>query len=95
MFNLFNKLSKKQILIICTILLLLMVGVITLYIFNLISETIFTVLLFILIIVFTSLTSTLIQRKIEKKLEDKKKGKLLTFEGDLSFSMPLKTIKSN
>ena len=95
MFNLFSKLTKKQILLICGILLLLMVGVITLYIFNLISETIFTVLLFILIIVFTSLTSTLIQRKIEKRMEDKKKGKLLTFEGDLSFSKPLKTIKSN
>ena len=68
MFNLFSKLMKKQILLICGILLLLMVGVITLYIFNLISETIFTVLLFILIIVFTSLTSTLIQRKIESRM---------------------------
>ena len=95
MFNLFKNLSKKQILFICGGLLLLMVGVIVLYIFNLITETFFTVGLFLLIIFFTSLTSSLIQRKIEKKLEDKKKGKIHKFEGNLSFDKPLKVLKSN
>ena len=95
MFNLFNRLTKKQILLVCGILLVLMAGVIALYVFELISETIFTILLFILVIVFTSLTSTLIQRKIEKKMEDKKKGKVLSYEGKLSFSKPLKTLKTN
>lgn len=95
MFNLFNRLTKKQIQLVCGILLVLMVGVIALYVFELISETIFTILLFILVIVFTSLTSTLIQRKIEKKMEDKKKGKVLSYEGKLSFSKTLKTLKTN
>ena len=95
MFNLFKNLSKKQILFICGGLLLLMVGVIVLYIFNLITETFFTIGLFLLIIFFTSLTSSLIQRKIEKKLEDKKKGKIHKFEGNLSLDKPLKVLKSN
>ena len=95
MLNLFNKFSNKKILLISALLLLLMVGVVVLYIFHLLSETIFTVLLFILVMAFTTLTSELFQRKFRKKLEDKKKGKVLTYNNELSFSKPLKTIKAN
>ena len=64
MLNLFNKFSNKKILLISALLLLLMVGVVVLYIFHLLSETIFTVLLFILVMAFTTLTSELFQRKL-------------------------------
>lgn len=95
MFNLFNKLSNKKILLLSALLILLMVGVVILYVFNLITETIFTIGLFLLIILFTSFTSTLMNRRIQKKMEDKKKGKVYTFIEEVSFSNPLKTLKSN
>ena len=95
MFNLFNRLSNKKILLLSGILLLLMVGVVLLYVFSLISETIFTIGLFLLIILFTSFTSTLMNRRIQKKMEDKKKGKVYTFDEEVCFSKQLKTLKSN
>ena len=95
MLNLFNRFTNKKILLISGGLILLMIGVIVLYIYNLISETIFTILLFVLIMSFTTLTSELVQRKVRKRLEDKKKGKVLTFEDEIEFSKPLKTLSAN
>ena len=95
MLNIFNKLSNKKILLISGLLILLMVGVVLLFTFNVITETVFTIIFFILIILFTSLTSTLIQRRIQKRMEDKKKGKMYSYSSELAFDKPLKSLKAN
>ena len=95
MFNLFKSFSAKKILLFCGIILLLMIGVIILYIYRLLPETAFTIIFFLLIIVFSSLTSTLVNRRIEKKMYDKKKSEVYSVTGDLEFSRSLKTLKAN
>ena len=95
MFNLFKSFSAKKILLFCGIILLLMVGVIILYIYRLLPETAFTIIFFLLIIVFSSLTSTLVNRRIEKKMYDKKKSEVYSVTSDLEFSRSLKTLKAN
>ena len=95
MLNIFNKLSNKRILLISGLLILLMVGVVLLFAFNIITETVFTIIFFLLIITFTSLTSLLIQRRIQKRMEDKKKGKLHYYTSDIEFNKPLKRLKAN
>ena len=95
MFNFFNKLTTKKILIFCGALLLAMLGVMVLYIYKLIPETAFTILFFILIITFSSFTSTLINRRMQKKMIEKKKSTVYSFDGDLEFEKNLKSLKSN
>ena len=95
MLNLFNKLTTKKILIYCGILLLIMLGVIVLYVYNLLPETAFTIIFFLLIITFSSLTSTIINRRIEKKMTDKKKSEIYSVAGELEFDKSLKSLKAN
>ena len=95
MLNLFKNLSNKKILLISGGLLLLMVGVVVLYIFKIFNETVFTIILFLLIMLFSSFTSTLMQRKIQKRLEDKKKSQMYTYTSELAFSEPTKRLKAN
>ena len=95
MLNLFKSFSAKKILLFCGIIILLMVGVIILYIYRLLPETAFTIIFFLLIIVFSSLTSTLVNRRIEKKMYDKKKSEVYSVIGELEFSRSLKSLKAN
>ena len=93
--NLFKKLTNKTIVLICGGALLLMVGVVILFVFNLIDESFFTIALFILLMVFSTLTSVIWQRKFEKRLIEKKKGELYQVDGEIKFNNPLKIIKAN
>ena len=95
MFNFFNNLSKKKIILISIGLVLLMGLVTVLYIYNIVNDTVFTVVLFILLITFSTFTSTLFQRHLTKKMLDKKKGTNLTITRPISFINPLKQIKAN
>ena len=95
MLNLFKNLSNKKILLISGGLFLLMVGVVVLYIFKIFNETVFTIILFLLIMLFSSFTSTLMQRKIQKRLEDKKKSQMYRYTSELAFSEPTKRLKAN
>ena len=95
MLNLFKSFSVKKILFFCGVILLLMVGVIILYVYKLLPETVFTITFFLLVIVFSSLTSTLVNRRIEKKMYDKKKSAVYSVTGDLEFSRSLKSLKAN
>ena len=95
MLNIFDKLTTKKILIICGLLLLGMIGVIVLYIFRIIPEVAFTILLFLMIITFSYLTSTMINRRIQKKMIDKKKSKVYPYSGQLEFEKSLKSLKAN
>ena len=95
MLNLFKSLTNKKIILISVGLLLLMAVVVVLYAFSLINETFFLIGMFVLLMVFSSLTSQLWQRHFQKKMDNKKKGKTYTFNNELSFTKPLKTLKAN
>ena len=95
MLNLFKSLSNKKIILISILLLLLMVGVVVLYAFNLLNEPIFLVLMFVLLMTFSTFTSQLWQRHFQKKLDNKRKGKVYTYSEDLKFENPLKHLKAN
>ena len=84
MLNLFKSLSNKKIILISILLLLLMAGVVVLYAFNLLNEPIFLVLMFVLLMTFSTFTSQLWQRHFQKKLDNKRKGKVYTL-GDFLF----------
>lgn len=95
MFNLYTKSSSKKVILYFLASLLLIGGVIVLYIFKLINETVFTIGLFILLMISSTFTSTLIQRRVQKRIENKKKGILYTVLHEVEFNNPLKRIKTN
>ncbi len=95
MFNLFKSLSNKKIVLISILLLVLMAGMVVLYAYSLVNETIFIVIMFILLMTFSTFTSQLWQRHFQKKLDDKKKGKVYTYTNELKFENPLKHLKAN
>lgn len=95
MLNLFKSLSNKKIILISILLLLLMVGVVVLYAFNLLNEPIFLVLMFVLLMTFSTFTSQLWQRHFQKKLDNKRKGKVYTYSQELELKNPLKHLKAN
>ena len=95
MLNLFKSLSNKKIILISILLLLLMVGVVVLYAFNLLNEPIFLVLMFVLLMTFSTFTSQLWQRHFQKKLDNKRKGKVYTYSQELEFENSLKHLKAN
>ena len=95
MFNLYTKSSSKRVILYFLASLLLIGGVIVLYIFKLINETVFTIGLFILLMISSTFTSTLIQRRVQKRIENKKKGILYTVLHEVEFNNPLKRIKTN
>ena len=95
MLNLFGKLTTKKTILFSIILFILMAGVVVLYIFRLINELVFTISLFILIMLFSSLTSSIIHKRVQKRLENKKKGKPYTVINPVEFNNPLKRIKTN
>lgn len=95
MLNLFKSLSNKKIILISILLLLLMVGVVVLYAFNLLNEPIFLVLMFVLLMTFSTFTSQLWQRHFQKKLDNKRKGKVYTYTQELELKNPLKHLKAN
>ena len=67
MLNLFGKLTIKKTILFSIILFILMAGVVVLYIFRLINELVFTISLFILIMLFSSLTSSIIHKRVQKQ----------------------------
>ncbi len=95
MFNLFKGLSNKKIILISIILLLLMAGVVVLYSYKLLNETFFLIIMFVLLMSFSTLTSQLWQRHFEKKLAEKKKGKIYTFNSSVYLKNTTKSLKSN
>ena len=95
MLNLFKSLSNKKIILISILLLLLMVGVVVLYAFNLLNEPIFLVVMFVLLMTFSTFTSQLWQRHFQKKLDNKRKGKVYTYSQELEFENSLKHLKAN
>ena len=95
MFNKLEKLSKKKIILISVGLILLMGLTTVLYIYKFLNETVFTIVLFLLLITFSTFTSTLFQRHLNKKMEDKKKGEKLKITRPISFINPLKQLKAN
>jgi hypothetical protein len=95
MLNLFKSLSNKKIILISILLLLLMAGVVVLYAFNLLNEPIFLVIMFVLLMTFSTFTSQLWQRHFQKKLDNKRKGKVYTYSQELELENPLKHLKAN
>ena len=95
MLNIFGKLTTKNIFIICGSLLVGMIAVIVLYIYQLLPEIVFTILMFLMLVTFSSLISTMINRRMEKKMFDKKKSQLYKYCGELEFDKNLKSLKAN
>lgn len=95
MLNIFKNFTTKKKLILTGIVFFLMIGVVVLYFFRLINDVFFTISLFILIMIFSTVTSSMIQRRFQKRLEEKKKGKPYNFTNNVEFKNPIKTIKAN
>lgn len=95
MLNFFNRFSNKKLILILSALVVLMVGVVVLYAYSLLNETIFTVVLFLLIIAFSTITSSMMQRHLQKKFDNKKKGKVYSFNEKITFAKPLKSLNAN
>lgn len=95
MLNIFKNLTTKKKLIISGVIFLLMAGVVTLYVFELINDTLFTIGLFILLMIFTTITSSIIQNRMQKRLENKKKGKPYTFSDSFKLKNITKQIKTD
>lgn len=92
----FNKLSNKTIWILMGVDLLLAAGVIVLYFYKLFNETVFVILLFVILITFSTLSSTLMQRSLTKKMENKRKGKPYYYQNEeIILDKPLKEFKAN
>lgn len=92
----FNKLSNKTIWILLGVDLILAIGVIVLYFYKLFNETIFVILLFVILITFSTLSSTLMQRSLTKKMENKRKGKPYYYQNEeIILDKPLKEFKAN
>lgn len=90
-----NKYSNKQIVLFLILDFILGCSVLVLYIFKLIPEVVFIVGLFILLMVFSTFSSALMQRKLLKKMNNKKKGQNIKFTDKLEFKNPLKEFKLN
>ena len=90
-----NKYSNKQLLLFLVLDFLLGCSVLILYIFKLIPEVVFIVGLFILLMVFSTISSALMQRKLLKKMNNKKRGQNINFSNELEFKNPLKEFKLN
>lgn len=90
-----NKYSNKQLLLFLVLDFLLGCSVLILYIFKLIPEVVFIVGLFILLMVFSTISSALMQRKLLKKMNNKKRGQNINFSTELEFKNPLKEFKLN
>ena len=95
MFNLFKNLSNKLIVILAIVTFVLSGGVVLLYAFtDILDSTAFTIILFVLLMIFTSFTSTLINRSMDKRMDNKRKGPKLNYK-ELCLKSPDKTIKAN
>lgn len=95
MFNLFRNLSNKKIILLAAITFILSACVVVVYaLTDILNETAFMIILFILIMIFSTFTSTLMQRSIEKRIDNKKKGQKYKYK-ELTFDKPYKTIKAN
>lgn len=90
-----NKLTNKQLILISLFDLLLSAGVILLYAFNCINQTVFTIVLFILIMIFTTATSAIMQRKMLAKMEMKKRGKTHYYDKEILLENTIKDFKLN
>ena len=90
-----NKYSNKQLLLFLILDFLLGCLVLVLYIFKLIPEVVFIVGLFILLMIFSTFSSALMQRKLIKKMNNKKRGQNINFVDKLEFKNPLKELKLN
>lgn len=95
MLNMFSKLSNKVVYLILGGLALISAGVVFLYIYKIINETLFTIFLFICLMCFSMLTSLLMQRGMLKKMDKKRRSQLYTFNEEIKFNKPLKTAKVN
>ena len=93
--NIFEKLTNKKIILLSLGLVLLMALVTLLYVYKIVNETIFTIVIFLLLITFSTFTSTLFQRHLTKKMDEKKKGKKYTITKSLAFDIPFKELKAN
>lgn len=95
MFNIFRNLSNKKIILLAVVTFVVSAGVVVLYaLTDILNETAFMIILFILVMIFSTFTSTLMQRSIEKRMDNKKKGQKYNYK-DLTFDKPYKTIKAN
>lgn len=95
MFNLFKNLSNKKIILLAVITFVLSALVVVLYaLTNILDETAFMIILFILIMIFSTFTSTLMNRWMEKRMDNKRKGKKYNYT-ELCIDNPYKTIKAN
>ena len=90
-----NKYTNKQLVLFLILDFLLGISVLVLYIFRLIPEVVFIVGLFILLMIFSTFSSALMQRKLLKKMNNKKKGQKITFTNKLEFENPYKEFKLN
>ena len=90
-----NKYSNKQIVLLLILDFILGAGVITLYLFKLIPEVVFIIGLFILLMIFSTFSSALMQRKLLKKMNEKKKGMPIKYSNELEIPNPLKEFKLN
>ena len=90
-----NKYSNKKIGLFILLDILLGAGVITLYVFDLIPEVVFIIGLFILLMIFSTLTSALMQRRLLKKMNKKRQGKTYTYQNEITLNNPIKTLKLN
>lgn len=90
-----NNLSNKKIILLILADFILAIGVILLYAFELIPEVVFIIGLFILLMIFSTFTSALMQRRLLKKMNNKKKGTAHSYQNQLEINNPLKELKLN
>lgn len=90
-----QKYTNKQLILFLILDFLLGGLVLVLYIFRLIPEVVFIVGLFILLMIFSTFSSALMQRRIVKKMNNKKRGQDINFSNNLEFKNPLKELKLN
>lgn len=95
MLNMFNKLSNKVIYLILAGLFLIAGGTVVLYIYRIFNETIFTIVLFVCLMAFSTFTSVLMQRSMMKKMDKKRRSETYTFDKEIKFLKPLKEMKVN
>lgn len=96
MFRLFRTVSAKKIGLLILVDLILSAAVIVLYIYKLINQTVFTVLLFITLIALSFFTSALTERSFSKRLDKKRmKRKFEINKDEVSFFKPSKVKTTN
>ena len=95
MFNFFGKLTKKTAISGTILSLLAGAVIIILYIYKVINQTVFTILLFISLISFSTFSSSLTSQALQKKLLKKRHGETYKVNGEILLNGDIKEFQLN